>query len=601
MIIKILYDNICVNHNHQRYLRSIAFISLFTSHILFAQSLNSIDVRGNNIFPVSDYLKWIGLNQPSNFFPGIEDTIKNRIGKGLRLQGYYNYEITKIFSEPIDTIRSKIVIEVRENSPTLIKKIYFNHTSVDSIFFEDTFADLTGRILSNEIIESTSGKVLTHLENSGYPFSKILVESIYFFYDSTDQNYYADVYLTIDPGKKSVINKIEISGNSKTRDYVIKRVININTGELYDQKKIDNIPNRLNRLRFFEPVEPPEFYFNSRDEGILKIIIKEKETNNFDGIIGYIPSSTQNEKGFLTGFVNISLRNLFGTGRSAAIKWQQESRSSQELEIRYLEPWLFNLPFNIEAGLYQRKQDSTYVQRNAEGRFDYIATQEVTASLILSTQSTIPTERADKTFTVFNSTSNTIGFNLRIDTRDDFYSPTEGIILSNTYKYTSKSIEGPKEFITPLVKTKVNFQRLEVDFGYYMEIFNKQILATGVHARELKGDDVEISDLYLLGGTNTLRGYREKQFAGNRILWSNLEYRYLLTIRSFAFLFLDTGYFLRNADESRNIPKISDFKYGYGLGFNIETTLGILGVSFALGKGDSFRDGKIHFGIVNEF
>lgn len=601
MIIKILYDNICVNHNHQRYLRSIAFISLFTSHIFFAQPLNSIDVRGNNIFPVSDYLKWIGLNQPSNFFPGIEDTIKNRIGKGLRLQGYYNYEITKIFSEPIDTIRSKIVIEVRENSPTLIKKIYFNHTSVDSIFFEDTFTDLTGRILSNEIIESTSGKVLTHLENSGNPFSKILVESIYFFYDSTDQNYYADVYLTIDPGKKSVINKIEISGNSKTRDYVITRVININTGELYDQKKIDNIPNRLNRLRFFEPVEPPEFYFNSRDEGILKIIIKEKETNNFDGIIGYIPSSTQNEKGFLTGFVNISLRNLFGTGRSAAIKWQQESRSSQELEIRYLEPWLFNLPFNIEAGLYQRKQNSTYVQRNAEGRFDYIATQEVTASLILSTQSTIPTERADKTFTVFNSTSNTIGFNLRIDTRDDFYSPTEGIILSNTYKYTSKSIEGPKEFITPLVKTKVNFQRLEVDFGYYMEIFNKQILATGVHARELKGDDVEISDLYLLGGTNTLRGYREKQFAGNRILWSNLEYRYLLTIRSFAFLFLDTGYFLRNADESRNIPKISDFKYGYGLGFNIETTLGILGVSFALGKGDSFRDGKIHFGIVNEF
>lgn len=601
MIIKILYDIICVNHNYLRYLCSIVFISLLTSHIFFAQSINSIEVRGNNIFPVSDYQRWIGLIIPANFFPGVEDTIKNRIGKGLRSAGYYNYEIPKIFSEPVDTFRSKIVIEVKENSPTFINKIYFNHTMVDSIFLERTFGDLTGRILSNEIIQSTSGKVLSYLENTGQPFSKILLESIYLFYDSTDQNYYADLYLTIDHGKKSVINKIEISGNSKTKDFVISRVINIKIGELYDQKKIDNIPGRLNRLRFFEQVEQPEFYFNSRDEGILKIIIKEKETNNFDGIIGYIPATTQNEKGFLTGFVNISLRNLFGTGRSAGFKWQQESRSSQELEIRYLEPWLFNLPFNIEAGLYQRKQDSTYVQRNAEGRFDYIASQEVTASLILSTQSTIPTERADKTFTVFNSTSNTIGFNLRIDTRDDFYSPTEGIILSNTYKYTSKKIEGPKEFITPSVKTKTNFQRLEIDFGYFLEIFNRQIVATGVHARELKGNDFEISDLYMLGGTNTLRGYREKQFAGNRILWSNLEYRYLLTNRSFAFLFLDTGYFLRSEDPSRSIPKTSDFKYGYGLGFNIETTLGILGVSFALGKGDSFRDGKIHFGIVNEF
>ncbi|NMB82644.1 MAG: BamA/TamA family outer membrane protein, partial [Ignavibacteria bacterium] len=367
------------------------------------------------------------------------------------------------------------------------------------------------------------------------------------------------------------------------------------------QKKIVNITNRLNRLRFFEPLETPEFYFNSQDEGILKISVKEKETNNFDGIIGYIPGSTQNEKGFLTGFVNINLRNLFGTGRAIAFKWQQESRSSQELEIRYLEPWLLDLPFNIELGLFQRKQDSTYVQRNFESRFDYNATQEVTASLIFSAQSTIPTERVNKIFTVFNSTAYTTGINLRIDTRDDPYSPTEGIILSNTYKYISKKIDGPKEFITATTPTKVNFQRLEIDINYYYELFSRQIIAAGVHGRELKGDNVEISDLYLLGGTNTLRGYREKQFAGNRILWSNLEYRYLISNRSFAFLFFDTGYYLRNEDTSKKISKISDFKYGYGLGLNIETALGILGVSFALGKGDSFGDGKIHFGIVNEF
>ena len=111
----------------------------------------------------------------------------------------------------------------------------------------------------------------------------------------------------------------------------------------------------------------------------------------------------------------------------------------------------------------------------------------------------------------------------------------------------------------------------------------------------------EVSDLYYLGGTNTLRGYREKQFQGNRLAWSNLEYRYLLTRRSFAFVFFDSGYFLRSEDLSRGIQKVSDVKLGYGIGINLETGLGVLGVSFALAKGDSFSDGKIHFGLLNEF
>jgi len=600
MIVKIIYDFISTDHNHQRYLRSIFLFIAVTINTLSAQSLQSLEIKGNNTFSLSNYMSWSGFNFPVKYFVGIEDTIKNRISKGLSSEGYYNYLIKKIELQDIDSTRSKMVIELYENLPTLIKKIFYT-PQIESAFIERTVSNLQGEILSNTALNNMSETILTNLENSGYPFAKINIESIFFYNDSTDQNSFADIYIKIDVGKKSIINKIEITGNNKTKDFVITRALNIGPGEIYDQRKIDNIPARLNRLRFFEPVDAPQFYFNSKDEGILKITVKEKETNNFDGIIGYIPASAQNEKGFLTGFVNINLRNLFGTGRALAFKWQQESRSSQELEIRYLEPWLLNSPFNIEIGLFQRKQDSTYVQRNYESRLDYNATQEITASLIFIAQSTIPTERINKIFTVYNSTAYTTGVNLRIDTRDDPYSPTEGIILSNTYKYISKRINGPEEYITETTPKKVSFQRLEVDFNYYYELFNRQVIATGVHGRELKGNDVELSDLYLLGGTNTLRGYREKQFAGNRILWTNFEYRYLLSNRSFVFVFFDTGYYLRNEDLFRKISEVSDFKYGYGLGFNIETTLGILGVSFALGKGDSFGDGKIHFGIVNEF
>jgi outer membrane protein insertion porin family len=118
---------------------------------------------------------------------------------------------------------------------------------------------------------------------------------------------------------------------------------------------------------------------------------------------------------------------------------------------------------------------------------------------------------------------------------------------------------------------------------------------------ELRGSDFENSDLFRLGGTMSLRGFREQQFLGNRIFWSNFEFRSLLTQRSYAFLFFDTGYYLRNEEPERLILKQEEFKIGYGLGLSLETGLGILAVSFALGQGDSFSDGKIHFGIINEF
>jgi outer membrane protein insertion porin family len=132
-------------------------------------------------------------------------------------------------------------------------------------------------------------------------------------------------------------------------------------------------------------------------------------------------------------------------------------------------------------------------------------------------------------------------------------------------------------------------------------LFNRQVIALGLHGRELRGPFFENSDLFRLGGTSSLRGYREEQFLGSRIGWSNFEYRLLLTRRTFAFLFFDSGYFYRKPEPARDILKQEGFKIGYGVGLNLETGIGVLSVSYALAPGDSFTDGKIHFGIINEF
>lgn len=578
-------------------------IVLIASSVISAQKLNSLIINGNKDFENSDYLKWSELRIDQPLFNGIVDSVKTRIARNILLQGYYFFDFKKtdlvIFG---DSAFFNILIDVDEGNPTIIKNIFFENA--DSVINEDIikqFDYLKGQTFNKSEIESNIEQLLIGFENSGYPFAKILISSVNLYKNSLNDENYADISLKVITGNLNKIDKVDIRGNTSTKDYVIIRELRIDPGESYVQNRIEEFPNRLNRLRFFEPVPVPQFYINSKNEGVLVVEVKEKNTNNFDGIIGYIPPGKNESSGYLTGLVNISLRNLFGTGRAAAIKWNKYNRDSQELDLKYLEPWFLSYPVNINLDLYQRIQDTTYVQRKFEGSLEYLATEDITASVILGTESVVPTVRTIPVFTVYNSSYITTGANLKIDTRDDPYSPTKGLLFINSYSFSKKSINGPSEYITPSLNTSINLQRFSSSFNFYYEIFSRQVVAIGVNVRELKGTSFENSDLYRLGGTNSLRGYREDQFLGSRIYWSNLEYRALLTRRSFGFLFFDTGYYLRPEENEKNIQKAEEFLYGFGLGLNIETGLGVLRVSYALGEGDTFSDGKIHFGILNEF
>ncbi len=580
------------------------FISFFIlSGFCLSQSVDVINISGNRVFSKSDIEIFAGIYRGMPFDFTLTDSVKQRIAMSFAERGYHNAVIEDIetaFSS--DSLKVNFDIRLKEGEPTIVSKVHLNIS--DSALVRNIasfFRHIEGRIFNKFEIEESFLETITFLENNGYPFTRVIVESVHLFNDPETENKFAELFINLDKGSESRIDKIEIRGNSSTKDYVIIRELRLEAGELYSQKRIEKLPRRLNRLRFFEPVRTPDFYFNSQNEGILLVEVKERQTNNFDGVIGYVPGRGDNEKGFITGLVNISLRNLFGTGRAAAIRWHQFDRYSQEMELKYLEPWLLGYPFNISTGFFQRKQDTTYVQRKVEGALEFLATEDISAAVFIASESVIPTENVIPRFTVYNSTSFTTGLSLKIDTRDDPFAPTEGLLFITSYSFSRKKISGPLQFITPELKLKVNYQRITLGLSAFYEIFQNNVIAASVHGRELRGEQFEDSDLFRLGGTNSLRGYREEQFLGSRILWSNLEYRLLLTRRSYAFLFFDTGYFLRDEDTARSIPKNEGFRIGYGLGLTIETGLGILGVSFALAKGDSFSDGKIHFGLLNEF
>lgn len=581
----------------------IFILLILLGPVICAQSVRSVEVSGNRDFSRDEILSWAGISPGDKVYPGFLDSVKSRLAVNFSDRGYFHSSFERTSLERLSDSASVVLkIEIDENDPTFINQINFrNLSAADSSAVLPYFDFLRGNVFNIYDVESAVNSALKYYSDNGNPFVKITVGSLRFFGDSAGDKHYVDVNLSLEKGRKSTIDEIVIRGNTRTKDDVILRELRLGKGEEFSEQTLDDIPYRLNRLGFFDPVSPPEYYINSRGKGVLAINVKEKQTNNFDGIIGYVPGTNPGESGYFTGLANISLRNLFGTGRAAAIRWQKLDRSSQELELKYMEPWVLGFPVNITAGLFQRKQDSTYVQRNLNFALEYLATETISASFTLATESVIPSDTDTLSLTVYNSSSLSTGINLKIDTRDDPYSPTTGLLFINSYTFSRKTINGPAKFIAPGQATDINLQKFSLELKLFYEPFTKQVIFLGLNGRELRGTLFEQSDLFRLGGTNTLRGYREDQFLGSRVLWSNLEYRFLLTRRSFAFLFLDNGYFLRKADPSRNIPKTEGFKTGYGFGINLETGIGVIGVSFGLAKGDSFTDGKIHFGIVNQF
>lgn len=480
----------------------------------------------------------------------------------------------------------------------------------------NNFETQSNKCLNQIRLESDIESLIKKYENNGFPFAAVSVAEISI--QDVGDSAYLKVTIEIDEGARVRIDQIKVEGNTDTKANIIIRETHIQYGEIYNQIKINKISRRLNRLNIFNSVNEPEIFVianpvitntkpgvmkvdsNNYQSGGILITLTEGNTNRFDGIIGYLPGSG-NEAGYFTGLVDVGMRNLFGTARKLFVKWSRDDRYSQEIGIRYVEPWIFSYPINLGGYFFQRQQDTTYIKRAIELKSDFQLSDNLTIGIFLNQEQIIPSSEILNQF-VKASGMYSGGIEVQYDIRDDIYNPTEGISYRADYRYGRKKIYSVNQLRT--------IQKLGLDIEWAIPVISspaigKQVAVVSLHGRDIKGIDIDVSDLYRFGGANTLRGYRENQFLGSRVLWSNTEYRFLTGKRSFVFGFFDLGYYFRLGNllvESEIITtSIESVKYGYGIGIRFETALGIIGVSFALGKGDNFNQAKIHFGLVSEF
>jgi outer membrane protein insertion porin family len=559
--------------------------------------VHSVKFEGNHALSANQLTTALSTQNGGPFSESVFAGDEERILDLYKNHAYLHVRIDSMHAQR-DTITHDVEVSIflTEGKPSVVRRIEFDgYHNLTATELYPSMQLHSGDPFIPSLLEQDIQKLLQQYEREGYPLSKISIQNISFI-DSTDEMS-VTVQLHIDEGQALRISEIHIEGNKTTKDYVIMRETRVRENELFHSDLPERIKRRLDHLQLFSSVSLPELYLTEAEQAGLLVRVVEGNQNNFDGVLGYVPSTASGGNGYITGLVNISLRNLLGTGRKLSIRWYQETKSSQETELHYFEPWIASYPVNAQLGFFQRKQDSTFVRMQYDIATELMITEEFSLGVSFLQNNVYPTERYDGSKAMAESRTTSWGISVRYDSRNNPTTPTNGILYSTEYQTGIKQTLSSDAFP---IGSRSTTRRVVFDLSYYLSPFLRQVIAAELHLRDFSSGNIDVSDLFRLGGATTLRGYREGQFLGSQLLWTNLEYRFLVTPLSFFYAFLDFGYIAPFSNDP-GLRILEQNKIGYGIGVRMDSALGLIGVSIALGEGDTFSTAKIHIRLINEF
>src|SRR5207253_3150828 len=145
-----------------------------------------------------------------------------------------------------------------------------------------------GKVFDSGTLNQDIEQFLTFYENKGYTFASVNVRNIEVYNDNGKQK--LRIIIRVDENEKIKIDKIVIEGNTSTNESVIQREFQLGKNNTITKDNIIDIQRRLENLGYFESVEQPKIY-KYKTSTVLDIKVKEGNTNTFDGIVGYVPSS----------------------------------------------------------------------------------------------------------------------------------------------------------------------------------------------------------------------------------------------------------------------------------------------------------------------
>ncbi|OEU79535.1 MAG: outer membrane protein assembly factor BamA [Desulfobacterales bacterium C00003060] len=434
-----------------------------------------------------------------------------------------------------------------------------------------------GVVYSREIIRQDILAFQDMYSDAGYAYADISPRI-----DRDHKELVANVTYLINKGPLVYFEKIIITGNTKTRDKVIRRELNVYEQELFSGKRLKRGTRNLYRLDFFEDIKINTTKGSSDDKMILKVDVKEKLTGALSFGGGY--SSMDNI--FVMG--SISQRNLFGRGQILNLRAHLGGRSTY-YTLSFTEPWLFDTPLSAGFDVYNTSMDyDTYDKDSVGGtiRFGYPVLDFTRFYLSYNYDvADIKNLTHDASSAIRDmegeNVANTLTGILRRDSRDRVFGTTVGSDNSITIKHAGTPFGGD-----------IGYTKYVGDSGWYFPLFWNTVGMLHGRIGFINGDSVGKVpqwERFYLGGMGSVRGYEwhdisprdpvtGDEIGGNKMLQFNVEFVFPIMPESGlqGVLFYDTG----NAYDNGENLDIGQLRKSAGGGVRWNSPMGPISLEY---------------------
>ena len=426
-----------------------------------------------------------------------------------------------------------------------------------------------GDIFSRDVLRQDVNKIIDHYDGLARPFANVVP----LFNIDQDKKTVA-VTIDIQEGGEVRIGRIDISGNSKTRDKVIRREMRLAEGDLYSKKGLKRSYERLNNLNFFETVEiVPE---RRQQESIMDLDVKVKEKLTGTLSVGGGYSSVDK----LVGMAEITQGNLGGRGQLLKLKLQWGQAGTRNLYVlSFMEPYLFDKPIWGKIDLYNQTQmyDGYNLTTNGFGLSagksfgEYVSTSlrySLDNSLVTNITATAPFTLQQQLGNYGDRiTTSALTWSIARDTRDFYLDPKTGSKNSVFVEYAGGPLGGDPNFIKTVG-----------DSAWYFPLFwDTVFMARGRYGfvDSLIDKPVPLGERFYVGGPATVRGFRfgadgpidpqSNVLGGTKEMIYNLEYSFPIVpaARLKGVVFYDIG----RAFDTNETVKFSELRQSFGWGF----------------------------------
>ena len=590
------------------------FVIILFQKISFGQTIYFLDARSVDKTP--EFLKnEVGLQTEFATRLICIDYV-SKLPSLLQARGFVTASLDSIF---FDTTSAKLVIYLGQQ----YKWAQISTTYADpqilavSGWNEKLFSD---KSINFDQLKLMQERMLVYLENNGYPFAKIFLDSISMLEDSVNAS------LKIDKGPLYKIDSIRVFGNAKISNSFLQRYLEIPNGSIYSREKLLRISKKMQELSFVEEEQPSNMSLLGTGS-VLNLYLKPRRSSQFNLLVGFLPNNDQlsSKKLLITGEANINLRNAFGGGEALGLNWQQVQVKSPRLNIFYRHPYLFNSPLGVDFSFDMLRKDSSYLNINLNLGASYVVSESQSWKIFLQHFQTIISQGGINDTKVINTktlpdiadvSSLAIGLEFEKNKTNYRFNPRSGYEFRLVGSTGTKKIKKNNEILElkdpsdpsfdfdvlyDTVKLKSYQFRFMGSIAKYFPVGKQGTCKTAINGGTFFSDNIFRNELFQIGGYKTLRGFDEESQYVSQYAVGTLEYRYLIGLNSFFFGFFDGGW----ARNTSRISKYSHTYFGTGLGLALEAKAGIFNLAWAVGKRDdapfNLRQSKIHFGFVNYF